>query len=110
MGIMPFHLEKGVMGLRFDYLTRTQEVRDDLRSRLGAGADAFDIASGISITWLAASERPAGVKAAMMASTTAPPTSRIGIMIVQSWVAKAKAASCKRCRVAGEPAIGANGR
>ncbi len=51
MGIMPFHLEKGVMGLRFDYLTRTQEVRDDLRSRLEAGADAFDVASGISITW-----------------------------------------------------------
>jgi len=51
MGVMPFHLEKGVMGLRFDYLTRSPEVRDDLRARLGGGADPFAVASSISIPW-----------------------------------------------------------
>jgi len=52
MGVMPFHLEKGVMGLRFDYLTRSPEVRADLRTRLGGvGTDPFAVASSISIPW-----------------------------------------------------------
>ncbi len=51
MGTMPFHLEKGVMGLRFDYLTRCPKVRAHLLPRLQApGANAFAIARTISIT------------------------------------------------------------
>lgn len=52
MGIMPFHLEKGVMGLRFDYLTRSPQVRAFFVGQLTpAGADPFAVASAISIPW-----------------------------------------------------------
>jgi hypothetical protein len=47
---MPFHLEKGVMGLRFDYLARSPEVRTYLTTKLQVrGADPFAVASSISI-------------------------------------------------------------
>jgi len=51
MGIMPFHLEKGVMGLRFDYLTRSPEARQYLATQLGGGppVDPFVVASNINI-------------------------------------------------------------
>ena len=50
MGVMPFHLEKGVMGLRFDYLTRSPEVRQYLAAQLAPqGADPFAEASNINI-------------------------------------------------------------
>lgn len=50
MGSMPFHLEKGVMGLRFDYLTRSPEVRQFLLTELQQpGADPFQIARNIQI-------------------------------------------------------------
>ncbi len=49
MGTMPFHLEKGVMGLRFDYLTRSPQVRTFLLANLGPGADPFVVAENISV-------------------------------------------------------------
>jgi len=54
MGIMPFHLEKGVMGLRFDYLTRSPEARQYLATQLGGGhpVDPFVVAANISIQGL----------------------------------------------------------
>jgi hypothetical protein len=41
MGTMPFHLEKGMMGLRLDYLTRSKKLRDSIYVRLMAGEDPF---------------------------------------------------------------------
>lgn len=50
MGTMPFHLEKGVMGLRFDYLTRSPEVRQFLLVALQPpAADPFVVAANIAI-------------------------------------------------------------
>ena len=45
MGTMPFHLEKGVMGLRFDYLARDPRIRYDNLIRLLAGEDPFRVAT-----------------------------------------------------------------
>src|SRR5437667_12860444 len=54
MGIMPFHLEKGVMGLRFDYLTRSPEARQYLATQLGGGhpVDLGVVAADISVQGL----------------------------------------------------------
>lgn len=49
MGTMPFHLEKGVLGLRMDYLCRSPAVRDHVVARLQAGEDPFEVAASISI-------------------------------------------------------------
>jgi len=50
MGGMPFHLEKGVMGLRFDYLMRCPLVRQFMLAQLQPpGADPLAIAKAISI-------------------------------------------------------------
>ena len=49
MGGMPFHLEKGWMGLRFDYLCRSGLVRDYLLAQLQAGADPFVVADNIVV-------------------------------------------------------------
>ena len=50
MGIMPFHLEKGVMGLRFDYLTRSPDARQYLAAQLvGGPVDPFVVAANINI-------------------------------------------------------------
>src|SRR6266545_4443501 len=51
MGGMPFHLEKGCMGLRFDYLCRTQLVRQFLLAELtmNPNSDPFLIAENITI-------------------------------------------------------------
>jgi hypothetical protein len=50
MGSMPFHLEKGVMGLRFDYLTRSPECRQVLLQNLQQpGADPFQVARNIQV-------------------------------------------------------------
>ena len=50
MGIMPFHLEKGVMGLRFDYLTRSPDARPYLAAQLvGGPVDPFVVAANINI-------------------------------------------------------------
>jgi hypothetical protein len=47
MGIMPFHLEKGVMGLRFDFLMRSPEVRQFI---LGSpDPDPFHLAANINV-------------------------------------------------------------
>lgn len=43
MGAMPFHLEKGVIGLRFDYLCRSQLVRQHVLARLHGGQNPFTI-------------------------------------------------------------------
>lgn len=42
-GGMPFHLEKGVIGLRFDYLCRSGLLRDHVRTRLHAGENPFTV-------------------------------------------------------------------
>jgi len=42
---MPFHLEKGVMGLRFDYLSRDPRIRYDNLIRLLADEDPFRVAT-----------------------------------------------------------------
>jgi hypothetical protein len=49
MGTMPFHLEKGMMGLRMDYLTRSKKVRDHVYARLMSGEDPFHVASTIQV-------------------------------------------------------------
>lgn len=49
MGGMPFHLEKGCMGLRFDYLCRSQLVRQFLLAKLQAGGDPFVVAAHITV-------------------------------------------------------------
>jgi hypothetical protein len=49
MGTMPYHLEKGVLGLRMDYLTRSPAVRAHVLQRLQAGEDPFVVAGDINI-------------------------------------------------------------
>ena len=49
MGAMPFHLEKGVLGLRMDYLSRSPAVRAHVVKRLQAGQDPFEVAASIDI-------------------------------------------------------------
>ncbi len=49
MGTMPFHLEKGVLGLRFDYLTRDADVRDHVLARLQSGKNPFLVAGSINV-------------------------------------------------------------
>jgi len=50
MGGMPFHLEKGCMGLRFDYLCRSQIVRQYLLAQLTPpGSDPFVVATNITV-------------------------------------------------------------
>jgi len=49
MGTMPFHVEKGVLGLRFDYLTRSPAVRNHVYQRLMSGEDPFHVAGSIRI-------------------------------------------------------------
>ena len=49
MGTMPFHLEKGVLGLRLDYLTRSPAVRNHVVLRLLAGEDPFVVAATINV-------------------------------------------------------------
>jgi len=50
MGGMPFHLEKGCMGLRFDYLCRSPLVRQFLWQQLQpAGSNPFLIAQNITV-------------------------------------------------------------
>ncbi len=46
---MPFHLEKGVLGLRLDYLTRSPAVRNHVLLRLLAGEDPFVVAATINV-------------------------------------------------------------
>lgn len=51
-GGMPFHLEKGVIGLRLDYLTRSPAVRAHVLARLqgpAPGNDPYVIAASINI-------------------------------------------------------------
>ena len=49
MGTMPFHLEKGVLGLRMDYLCRSPAVRAHVVERLQAGQDPFEVAASINV-------------------------------------------------------------
>lgn len=49
MGAMPFHLEKGALGLRMDYLTRSPALRAHVVERLRNGQDPFDVAASIDI-------------------------------------------------------------
>lgn len=49
MGSMPFHLEKGVLGLRLDYLCRSPKAREHVRTRLEAGEDPLAVATDINI-------------------------------------------------------------
>jgi hypothetical protein len=49
MGTMPFHLEKGVLGLRLDYLTRSPAVRAHVLQRLEAQEDPFVVVTDINI-------------------------------------------------------------
>lgn len=49
MGSMPFHLEKGVLGLRLDYLCRSPAVRAHVLKRLQNGEDPFVVAADINI-------------------------------------------------------------
>jgi hypothetical protein len=46
---MPFHLEKGVIGLRMDYLTRSPAVRAHVLQRLQQQQDPFVVATNIDI-------------------------------------------------------------
>ena len=48
-GGMPFHLEKGVIGLRFDYLCRSGLVRDHIRARLAANENPFRMSKTLNI-------------------------------------------------------------
>ena len=50
MGAMPFHLEKGWLGLRFDYVARSPEVRDFVIQQLRAGRDPIDLARNIQVS------------------------------------------------------------
>ena len=50
MGTMPFHMEKGVLGLRMDYLSRSPAVRDHVVRRLRDDQeDPFVVAASINI-------------------------------------------------------------
>jgi len=48
-GGMPFHLEKGVLGLRLDYLTRSPAVRNWAIGQMQAGANPFVLVASIPI-------------------------------------------------------------
>jgi hypothetical protein len=49
MGNMPFHLEKGVLGLRMDNLMRIPDVRDHVLERLYDDEDPWYVATTISV-------------------------------------------------------------
>jgi hypothetical protein len=46
---MPYHLEKGVLGLRMDYLTRSPLVREHVLQRMQAREDPFVVVTSINI-------------------------------------------------------------
>jgi hypothetical protein len=48
-GNMPFHLEKGALGLRMDFLIKVPAVRSEVLSRLMAGDDLWTIAAAITV-------------------------------------------------------------
>ena len=48
-GNMPFHLEKGALGLRMDFLIKVQAVRDEVLRRLKTGDPLWSIASAIVV-------------------------------------------------------------
>lgn len=47
MGFMPSSLFKGTIGLRLDYLSRLPSVRQDVKTRLQAGENPFDVVKDI---------------------------------------------------------------
>lgn len=48
-GNMPFHLEKGALGLRMDFLIKVQAVRVEVLRRLKAGDQLWTIAGAIAV-------------------------------------------------------------
>jgi len=48
-GNMPFHLEKGALGLRMDFLIKVQAVRAEVLSKLRAGEPLWTIAGAIDV-------------------------------------------------------------
>jgi hypothetical protein len=46
---MPYHLEKGVLGLRLDYLTRSPAVQQQVLERMQAREDPFVVVTDINI-------------------------------------------------------------
>jgi hypothetical protein len=49
MGVMPFGIDKGVVGLRMEYLTRSPAVRAHVLQRLQDREDVFDVQADITI-------------------------------------------------------------
>ena len=49
MGSMPFHLEKGVIGLRLDYLIRDSGVRNHVLARLHNNENPLSVAQTIAV-------------------------------------------------------------
>ena len=48
-GNMPFHLEKGPLGLRMDYLAKIPAVRDEALRRLNAQENPWDIGTALTV-------------------------------------------------------------
>jgi hypothetical protein len=46
---MPFHLEKGPLGLRMDYMAKVPAIREEALSRLQAGDSPWEVGSALEV-------------------------------------------------------------